>query len=334
MALTPCAVAAAPEGPRLAFVSLTDSKQNEVRLESVDPSGSGRVGLLHANLGRGVGPVPFFGPSWSADGTRVFFGAFAGKRRQAIYAIRSDGSGLRSIPRTKGATNPVLSPDGHTLAFARSRFRFDIDVHHPGKTRFYASTTTWIVDLDSGRTRQLTRWRNGLENTPASFSPDGSTLALTRNDDNLDGPRAVLMHLGGGSTVLAREAVEPVISPDGSRVALISFADQDVVQLDEEATLAGELYVVRVDGSQLQRLTRTRGQSELRPSWDPSSQRIAYNQFRAGEGLDELFPFGNSIMQINADGSCRAKILSVPRVALYGAAWQPGPGREAGRIVC
>jgi len=43
---------------------------------------------------------------------------------------------------------------------------------------------------------------------------------------------------------------------------------------------------------------------------------------------------GDSIMEINADGSCRTKVLSVPKVTLFGATWQPGPGREAGPIAC
>jgi len=39
-------------------------------------------------------------------------------------------------------------------------------------------------------------------------------------------------------------------------------------------------------------------------------------------------------MEINANGTCRTRILSHPKVAFFGATWQPGPGREAGPIVC
>jgi hypothetical protein len=40
-------------------------------------------------------------------------------------------------------------------------------------------------------------------------------------------------------------------------------------------------------------------------------------------------------MEINVDGICSRKILTGGSgTALYGAAWQPGPGREAGPIVC
>ena len=57
---------------------------------------------------------------------------------------------------------------------------------------------------------------------------------------------------------------------------------------------------------------------------------IAFARFRSGSSRD----FGNSIMQINADGTCLTKMLSAPGVAFYVPAWQPGAGREAGRIDC
>jgi hypothetical protein len=39
-------------------------------------------------------------------------------------------------------------------------------------------------------------------------------------------------------------------------------------------------------------------------------------------------------MQINADGTCPTKLLSSPRAKFFAPAWQPGSGREAGRIAC
>ena len=44
--------------------------------------------------------------------------------------------------------------------------------------------------------------------------------------------------------------------------------------------------------------------------------------------------YKEAVMEINADGSCKTKLLSVPSVTLFGAVWQPGPGREAGSIAC
>lgn len=40
------------------------------------------------------------------------------------------------------------------------------------------------------------------------------------------------------------------------------------------------------------------------------------------------------LMEINADGSCQTKVISMAGTYLLAPAWQPGPGREAGRIEC
>jgi Tol biopolymer transport system component len=80
-------------------------------------------------------------------------------------------------------------------------------------------------------------------------------------------------------------------------------------------------------------LTHTRA-IELKPSWDPSGRRLAYTQQRVGPGESDFLGFGDSIMEINPDGSCRTRVLSYPNAVLYGVVWQPGLGREAGPIAC
>ncbi|HEU4392876.1 MAG TPA: hypothetical protein VFR04_04475 [Solirubrobacterales bacterium] len=342
-------------GPRLATVTLTQTKGSErdenavppvMSLQTLAPSGAPRQTLLAGRLeGKGeVVPVPFYGPRWSADGGLIAFAGSSGTG-QRIYVVSADGTGLRAVPGTKGGSRPVLSPDGHTLAFARTRFRSHLDLKHitePGKSRsrFYASTTIWLVDLDGGGSHRLTRWRNGLANEPSSFSPDGSTLALTKNDDHLDGPRVMLMRLdGSGSAELVQLGEEPEFSPDGSRIAFVGYMDRDVVKAEENQDYAaGELYTIGVDRSGLRRITRTNDLIESAPSWDPSGARIAYVRVRADMSfipeLALLFPVGNAIMQVNADGTCPSRVASIGKVAFYGVAWQPGPGREAGPIAC
>jgi hypothetical protein len=39
-------------------------------------------------------------------------------------------------------------------------------------------------------------------------------------------------------------------------------------------------------------------------------------------------------MQVNTDGTCPREIVEPSFIAIYGVAWQSGPGREAGRISC
>ena len=357
LALACCgsALAIVPAGPRLATVEMTETR-NSPRLEdstlpfmslgTMDPNGDLRRRFARARLDaeRRIVPFPFNGPVWSPDGGLIAFSGVSGKTER-IFVASPDGSGLRALPGTRGATNPVFSPDGRTLAFARRRFRSYVDTKHitePGKdrSRFYASRSTWIVDLASGGARRLTRWRNGLSNVPGAFAPDGSTLLVTKDDDNLEGPRIMSVRLdGGGMQEVVRFAEEPALSPDGTQLAFVGYLHPDLVEAEEgQSYHAGELYIMGKDGSPPRRLTRTDDVLESSPSWDPSGQRIAYVQVKADTsflaGLALLFPVGNALVQVNADGSCRDKIVSDKKIAFYGVAWQPGPGREAGRIDC
>lgn len=353
LVLPAAATGEAPPGPRLATVELTeakgprfseDQKPPIMALATIDPTTGKRQRFLRAKLGaaKRIVPSPFHAPAWSPDGSLIVFAAHeggAGPERNKIFLAASDSSGVRPIPGTRGGSQPVVSPDGFTLAFTRTRFKADVK---PGRlyADFYSSTTTWIVDLRGGKPRRLTRWRDRLYHAPASFTADGTGLLLTKEDSNLEGPRIVQMSLADGSARLILEsASEPAVSPDGSRIAFVGYRDPDQVEAEENRDyLAGDLYVAASDGTGVRRLSRSDDVLESSPSWDPSGQRIAYVQFRADTSfvpvLGLLFPTGNALMQVNADGSCRKKILSHERVAFYGAAWRPGSDREAGPISC
>jgi Tol biopolymer transport system component len=169
---------------------------------------------------------------------------------------------------------------------------------------------------------------------PGSFSPDGSTLLATR----FVGRRqeeivAVRLSTGEVETVL-RGAGGPVYSPDGTRFALLRW--RPLRRRDGTRTVSSDLFTIRADGSGLRRLTNTRYQDEVYPSWDPSGERLAFVRYLPELVESELgeIGVGASVMQMNTDGTCPREILEPSFIAIYGAAWQPGPGREAGRIAC
>jgi Tol biopolymer transport system component len=168
---------------------------------------------------------------------------------------------------------------------------------------------------------------------PSSYSSDSSTLAASGYDFRRF--RAVAIDLRHGHTsLLARNATEPMYSPDGSSFAFVRWKPWDPRGAKEKASLVSELRVGRVGapgGSRL--LLRMRGRLTW-PSWDPSGQRLAFvnslDEHPGDGGLEE----GNRVMAINADGTCLTKVFSNPDMTLYGAAWQRGIGREAGPISC
>jgi Tol biopolymer transport system component len=295
------ASAAAPAGPRLAVVKET-WKPNRVTLLTVGPN-AGRP-IRRAGGQEGGGPVWGYSPlSWRWDGAEVAFSGLSG-----LFLARADRGGARSV-NVGGAERPVFAPGGHTIAFTRG-------------------DEIWTIDLVTGEQRQLTPSRRGLSYIASSFSPDGATLLATRVDNRLHGDaEPVALHLGtGGVTRLLPEGLEPIYSPDGSKISLF----RDFGNRKRPNRLANDLFVLNLANGSLRRLTRTPHKDELFASWDPSGERIAFARYRRNE-----FEWANSVVQINADGTCEDEIFALRRrVIFHGVAWQPGPGREAGPIDC
>lgn len=276
----------------------------------------------------------FGGISFSPDGSEIAFTAEAKPETEgsrAIYLIDADGTNLRRLSGTQGAEGPRLSPDGTTLAFSRTKLRspkIDLEKLPPIRGGHYSSTTTWILDLASGKARRLTPWRNGLDIAPGSFSPDGGTLALTRRDEHRRRLEILLRPLSGGPTrVLTELGEEPAFSPDGRRIAFVGYRNPIRIKAEENQDyVIGEIYSIGVDGKGLRRLTDNKS-IETSPAWDPSGARIAYVETRPDHswipGLANLFPIGNRIRQMNADGTCGRTVRSAPKVALYGVSWRP-----------
>lgn len=333
------AMAAAPAGPRLAVVKLGGKPPRG--LVTVDRNGGDPLRVVGS--GRRSRPLllDFFSPiSWSPDGERIAFTGIVGFRNgdgaepiMRLFSVRADGSDLRAIRGSKGATGPVFSPDGRTVAFTRV-------IDRPSPTTVdgkfweegFFGSTIWAIDLATGAQRRLTPWRDGLSYVASSFSPDGSTLLASREDDLLTyEPQPVALKLdGSGARPLFNDGSEAVYSPDGSKIALI----RRTVEYGDEHGEDTDLYVIDADGGGVRRLTRTPGRIELFPSWDPSGERLAYVRLPAARSEDAPFGYRNALMQVNADGTCQTQVVSARLTFFFAPTWQPGPGREAGRIQC
>ncbi len=290
--------AAAPDGPRLALVKQTRHPPTTT-LFSVGPRGNEPFRLAAAEEF-----TNHFGPlSWDADGTEVGFSEI-----REFWLVRANGGGARRI-NAEGAEGPVFAPVGDSIAFTREEL--------PDRAAI------WTIDLTTWEQRRLTPERAGLAYVASSFSPDGATLLATRVDERLRGvAEPVAIDLATGAvTRLLRDGLQPIYSPDGTRIALLRKVGKR--QLND-------LFVLDPGTGALRRLTRTSPGYELFPSWDPSGERIAFARFRG-----RRFEWANSVVQVNANGSCETEILPMKRrVTYYGLAWQPGPGRGTGPIDC
>lgn len=331
---------ATPEGPRLAITGI--SLENfSASLFTAGPDGSRPRTLLHDSPRRGHQSelLPSGQAAWSPDGQRLIFAGIVGvvdtprssRPRTKLFSVGADGGKPRVIPGTDGAQEPVLSPDGRTIAFARQRVEFQ--PQRPGGRRgsVFRGTSTWLVDVSGGAARRITPWQNGLEVTPSSFSPDGLSLGLTRAAGESRREAVALRLDTGAETVLSKRAAEPVYSPDGSRVALLRIPARHG---GGSGVKGNELVVIGLDGSGETRLTTPSQGGALLPRWDPSGTRIVFIRFKKHQSFVDLLTQGDSIVEINADGTCPTEVFGHLHALYTGAVWQPGPGREASPLSC
>lgn len=331
----PASALSVPYGPRLAVVKHTLFPYR-FDLETVDEAGGQPMHLAGGGPRKRPLPEEFTPPSWSPDGSTVVFKGRTGKSDQGLRGVRlyvggADGNGLRPLKGTRGADEPKFAPDGKTVFFTRYRFR--PWVNRKGEREFLIrGASIWSIDVLGGGPRRLTPSRNGLWMYPASFSPDGRTLLASRSAKG-ESWNVVKVDLAtGGKDVFLRRASDPIYSPDGGHIAFVRWRLVGARKSADE--WASDLFTVRSEGGGLQRITGGPG-NDYSQSWDPSGERLAFVRYPPERYDSEGLGYASAVLQVNADGSCLSLLLPPsPDTAFFGVAWQPGPGREAGRIRC
>jgi Tol biopolymer transport system component len=346
-AVAPAAQAAAPGGPRLAYARIsfvpspTFAETPDItdllrgNLVTSDAVGQQPQVLLGSELGSDV--LPTGDISWSPDGSTLALSGQTGPVRETpssdIYFIGADGSGFRQITGLGDAFAPVLSADGATIYFDRLNPTPPPKITHDGDSTGYAiaipTTSIWEIRVDGTGLGRLSPKNNSVSYAATSVSPATGDLAFDRS---ICGPRScrhsawLMSPSTGASTLLAKRSALPVFSPDGRQVLLDNFRDHNW----RGKRPSSELYALDLSTGAMRRLTHSRNVSEELSSWDPSGQRIAFSS--SG-------PARPRISEINADGTCETPVVSAKKKGAFAPfivalAWQPGPGREAGRIAC
>jgi Tol biopolymer transport system component len=311
-------------------------------VKTVGPLGEAPLRLAGGPDNSVPGPGTASRPVWSPDGELL---AFTGPSHgtAGLYVVRADGSHLHLLRSSRGVLfqgDPVFTPDGRALvvtAIQLVRGQFERAARRdPSEQKLDVRFALWAVPVDGSRPRPVTPWQRRAILSPASFSPDGKTLVATAYDRR--GVGIVALGVGGGlhrgMRLLVKGASEPALSPDGSQLAFVRDQREPTEEIGESRATRSDLLSIPFAGGAPRLVARVRGGLRW-PSWDPSGQRLAFTAVSGtGPAIGSEPHQGNAVMQVNADGSCLSRVFSTKRGVIFGTTWEPGPGREAGPIVC
>ena len=220
-------------------------------------------------------PWPEFDAAWSPDGTQLAYRAEP-HGDQEIWLMETDGSGRHKL--TRGLA-PAWSPDGSKIAYAS-----------PGKIpcppgRGLRCTGISIMNSDGSGQHRVPNTDGGEY---PSWSPDGKQIAFNSNFTgdhvmyivDVDGSRLVdLSSVGEGWQV--------DWAPDGGSILFTSHRDHPDNYTD--------IYVMRPDGSGVERLTHNRGYT---PAWSPDGSHVVFS----APGLFVMRADGSGITSLQVDG--------------------------------
>lgn len=150
----------------------------------------------------------------------------------------------------------------------------------------YGSAEIHTMNSDGSGQARLTN--NSVDDRDPAWSPDGASVAFTRNET------VYIMDADGGNQVrLASNASLPTWSPDGAKIAFQRGQNNEA-----------EIYVMSADGTDQTNVSDT-PEADVEPAWSPDGTKIAFASSRNN---------GNSyvldLYAMKADGSDQSRLTN------------------------
>lgn len=346
-AAQPAALAQSPGG-RIAFASNAVDSDGDgfvttrdlASIFVINPDGTGLAQVTD-------GTTLDLEPVWSPQSDRIAFVSRIDTNNDGVIdalndtaslaVINADGSSrLALVSDTLNVTRPAWSPDGSRVAFVSRR-----DVNGDGVINSLDPGAIYVVDAIGGGLKRVTP--ESMDAADPDWSPDGARLAYsgvtdTNGDSAIDknaGDTAIIYLLAvdsGGITPVTdgiSSDFDPRWSPDGSRIAFVSFRRDD--NQDGLITPAdvSNITVIDADGRNRRQLTDD-GVIALEPRWSPDGMLLAFRSYRVdsdGDGLVTLKDLPG-VYKISAQGG-NLVLLSEPSGGAENPTWSPDGTRLA-----
>lgn len=274
-----------PDGTQAAFVVTTiDAEADEYRsrIWLVATDGAGKARPLTS------GKKADTAPRWSPDGRQLVFLSTRGGKPQLYLIDLAGGEARQLTTRDEGAGEAAWSPDGRQLAFAAT-------------VPAQGATDNKEEAAKAGEPLRLERLRYKVDGR--GFIHGKASLERRRHLFVLDLPAA-----SDGQTVEARQLThgdwdddQPAWSPDGARLAFVSYREPDA-----DRTLRADIWAAAADGTAgPYKLTGSAG-SASGPAWSPDGATIAF--FATAEAER---PFATTrLATVAANGQGQAQVVA------------------------
>lgn len=237
-------------------------------------------------------------PVWSPDGTQIMFISNQAGSND-LYITDQFGQNIIKLTDSAGSDQaPAWSPDGERIVFSRETIDGSL---------IYAADAA-CVDEGPGACEDAAAaiQQEGFNRFP-DFTSDGRFMYTTAQF--VGRPSRILIYnpLADSTTELAGTGVtdfDPNVSPDGSRIAFVSFAEGD--QGDNDIWLMNE------EGEGAVRLTSNPA-NDVEPVFSPDGRWVLFASDRGSDSNFELFALDLMCIEELGDDpdACEATVVSI-----------------------